>query len=69
MKHLTITRLSDGKQYTEELVSLRAINADLLAALEEAQETLLYNHIDTGHLPGMSQRIRWAIAKAKGLKS
>ena len=37
---------------------------DLLDALIEAQETLLHNGIDTGSLPGISQRIRFAIAKA-----
>ena len=34
MKPITITRLSDGKHYTEELVSLRALNADTLECLK-----------------------------------
>ena len=34
MKPTTITRLSDGKHYTEELVSLRASNADTLECLK-----------------------------------
>ena len=43
MKPITITRLSDGKHYTEELVSLRALNADTLeclkALLKDAEES------------------------------
>ncbi len=46
---------------------VRCVNShdQLLAALKEAQETLLHNRIDTGPLPGMSQRIRLAIANAE----
>ena len=43
MKPITITRLSDGKHYTEELVSLRALSADALeclkALLKDAEES------------------------------
>ena len=43
MKPIPIPRLSDGKHYTDELVSLRALNADTLeclkALLKDAEES------------------------------
>lgn len=48
---------------------LFAAAPDLLAALEEAQATLLHNGIDTGPLPGISQRIRYALSKATGTQA
>lgn len=60
--------VAGGEETAEANAELivRAVNnhADLLAALIEAQATLLHNGIDTGPLPGISQRIRSAIAKA-----
>ena len=50
-----------------DLAALRKSNAELLAALKEAQETLLHNGIDTGPLPGVSSRIRAAIDNASKL--
>lgn len=48
-----------------EQARLVELCAELLGALKEAQSLLLHNQIDTGALPGVSQRIRLAIANAE----
>jgi precorrin-4 methylase len=57
-----------GAIHKKDFANAHLISAapELLAALKEAQDTLRHNDIDTGYLPGVSQRIRFAIAKAEG---
>lgn len=71
MKPITITRLSDGKQYTEELVSLRTINEELLAALKallaaEDDYCDLNTHSRIADLDEAMDRARAAVNKAEG---
>ena len=67
-----IRRAADLTQETAPLGLLSIANQnegtrlkELRAALVEAQETLLHNRIDTGHLPGISQRIRQALKETE----
>lgn len=58
---------TDPEMWANARLIVKAVNchADLLKSLKEAQECLLSNGIDTGPLPGMSRRIRDAIAAAE----
>lgn len=48
----------------DALIGEAAVKKDLVDALAEAQEWLLYHGLDTGPFPGTSQRIRLALQRA-----
>ena len=69
MKTMTLEDYrSDRDKWYDETMRLRAVNADLLVALEAAQEELRLIRMkdcDVVYQPGLSVQIDAAIAKAK----
>jgi len=58
--------ITEAKTIAEEMIRRWNAHEGLLAALKEAEECLSHNGLDTGPLPGRSQRMRFAIAQAEG---